>query len=677
MAVALSEPPILAFLNNAGQLNAGGHLLTQVGGVNYPTYQDSIGATPLPNPIPLNSRGEISNSSGVSCQLFLLSGVTYTFTLYDASGNQIWTAEDVMALAPVAVGNMTDEKGGDGNFGFLAGTDFTPGTSPTLTLSQNYGSAENLWISFDAADQGAGTFALSGTNNETLTFNAPIPIGTTRVFVKGGTSLTIGTPANGTVTDASVAAGTKLYNRINDTVDVRDPPFNAKWNGIADDTAALQAAVNSFSGQPGTVLLPIGTGNISSTVTLPPGVSIRGMGSLSTTITPKTAGMTIFQQIFSTNSGSNQRLSDFNINCGSVANVIGMNFVYCNRMDLENVFFFGCQYNFKYDRGGLNKVLNCLSASTATLPAGQILMWSSTDTEYGFVFSVLENYMIEGGTLGCQSPAVYFRRAVAVKANIITNNSNYTGYGLIIENDCQGIEIHDSIFTAFGTSIALQTGSGINVPPTFNSFNFVDCDQCENNHVVIANGVNNTFVGGMWTSSNIGTTGTALLLEGQNSSGNIFDSVTISGYNGIGGTGVEIINTNNNAFNNIKVENSTTGFAFGDTNSVNTRVIDCDFSQSVGTAIYGAVANTGNQISNCKGYYGSAAISSPAMISSGATITNAYGVSARVFITGGSVTQISINGVAAGFTEGMLTLLVGDTLSLTYTGSPTWNWIGM
>lgn len=88
-AVTLSPPPILQFFNNAGLPNVGGSILTQVGGVNTATYQDSAGTIPLPNPIPLNSRGEVSNASGVSCQLFLTAGVAYTFTMFDANGNQI------------------------------------------------------------------------------------------------------------------------------------------------------------------------------------------------------------------------------------------------------------------------------------------------------------------------------------------------------------------------------------------------------------------------------------------------------------------------------------------------------------------------------------------------------------------------------------------------------------
>jgi hypothetical protein len=87
--VGIAPTPILQFFNNAGQPNVGGSVLTQVGGVNYATYQDAAGTIPLPNPIPLNSRGEISNSSGQSCQLFLVAGVTYVFTQYDPLGNQI------------------------------------------------------------------------------------------------------------------------------------------------------------------------------------------------------------------------------------------------------------------------------------------------------------------------------------------------------------------------------------------------------------------------------------------------------------------------------------------------------------------------------------------------------------------------------------------------------------
>jgi hypothetical protein len=109
VAVAPCPTPIFQFFDNAGRPANGGSVLTQVGGFNYPTYQDSTGTTPLPNPIPLNSRGEVSNAAGNSCQLFLAQNQAYTFTLYDNNGNvlnqstyvngQAVTAAQVAALS--------------------------------------------------------------------------------------------------------------------------------------------------------------------------------------------------------------------------------------------------------------------------------------------------------------------------------------------------------------------------------------------------------------------------------------------------------------------------------------------------------------------------------------------------------------------------------------------------
>jgi hypothetical protein len=259
-SVAQSPTPILQFLSNAGLMNVGGSLLTQVGGVNYPTWQDAAGTTPLPNPIPLNSRGEISNTSGVSVPLYLAQGVVYQFTLLDAFGNQIWVDDNVTAQGSTATGQMTDEgpfsagptftgsisgtaltvsgvtgtiaigqtlygagvatgttiTGGSGtawvvstsqsvgseSMGAAGTNQFAPGFSTSLTLIGYYGSKSNLWVEFDAASQGVDTFNLNGY---TLTFNNPIPVGVQEVYVKGGTTASLGTPGAGTVGAAQLA----------------------------------------------------------------------------------------------------------------------------------------------------------------------------------------------------------------------------------------------------------------------------------------------------------------------------------------------------------------------------------------------------------------------------------------------------------------------------------------
>lgn len=91
--------------------------------------------------------------------------------------------EEALFIPPrLSPGGWFDEKGSGGTYGFAAGTDFTAGTSTTLTLSQPYGSQANLIVSFDGSWQGADQFSLSG---KTLTFTSAIPVGTSKVFVKG------------------------------------------------------------------------------------------------------------------------------------------------------------------------------------------------------------------------------------------------------------------------------------------------------------------------------------------------------------------------------------------------------------------------------------------------------------------------------------------------------------
>lgn len=67
-------------------------------------------------------------------------------------------------------------------------------------------------------------------------------------------------------------------------------------------------------------------------------------------------------------------------------------------------------------------------------------------------------------------------------------------------------------------------------------------------------------------------------------------------------------------------------------------------------------------------------ISAPAIPASGTAQANPYGAPARIFISGGAVSDISINGISSGLTSGMFLLMHGETLTLTYTSAPNWDW---
>ena len=110
----------------------------------------------------------------------------------------VTVATGITSSTRSAITTLTDEKGSGGRPGFVAGVDFTDGTSTTLTLSGVYGGAADLWVAFDAAAQGANTYTYN-TVTKVLTFNAVIPVGTVNVFVKGASSGTVSSSGGGLV----------------------------------------------------------------------------------------------------------------------------------------------------------------------------------------------------------------------------------------------------------------------------------------------------------------------------------------------------------------------------------------------------------------------------------------------------------------------------------------------
>lgn len=296
--VNITPTPVQRFVDTNGNALAGGKLFTYQAGTStkVATYTDSTGNTPNTNPIVLNQRGEAS--------IWLLPTQSYKFVLSpsndtDPPTSPIWTQDNVIAPAPVAVGNMTVENGSGGTPGFKSGVDFTGGTTTSLTLSGTYGSASNITVHFDAAYQGPDQYTLTGN---TLTFNSPIPVGTNTVYVVGGTTLSVGVPATSSVLDSMVATNSKLYNRINDVVYVKDPAFGAKGDGTTNDTAAITAA-DAFARSIGAQLyFPAGTYMVSQIV-LYSGSNWKGDGRNATTIKQIVGSNT--DLIYGNNSNSN------------------------------------------------------------------------------------------------------------------------------------------------------------------------------------------------------------------------------------------------------------------------------------------------------------------------------------------------------------------------------------
>ena len=88
-------------------------------------------------------------------------------------------------------------------------------------------------------------------------------------------------------------------------------------------------------------------------------------------------------------------------------------------------------------------------------------------------------------------------------------------------------------------------------------------------------------------------------------------------------------------------------------------------------------ASTGNRVYGNVGYNPVGAFGAqPAVPASTVAATNNFGVDATVFIAGGTVSAVAIGGTATGATSGSFRVPSGQTITLTYTVAPAWEWFG-
>lgn len=146
------------------------------------------------------------------------------------------TAEQFKALLAV---NRTDEE-------FIPGDGVTPGTylpgGASIQLAGIYGAIANLDVYADALPQLDCTLTANAPHGDILGFpNGGIPLGLSKIVVRGGTANTLGEPSDGTVTDAKIATGSKLSNRIFNHPEVADAG-SVTTASVAASIAAIQAA---------------------------------------------------------------------------------------------------------------------------------------------------------------------------------------------------------------------------------------------------------------------------------------------------------------------------------------------------------------------------------------------------------------------------------------------------
>lgn len=201
MAV-LTPSPKMQFESAAGVPLSGGKLYTYTAGTTTPlaTYTDATGATPNPNPVILDSRGEAA---------IWLGAASYKFKLTDANDVEIWTVDYISAptsgVSPILSGNVTIDSD-------------TPG--PALKITQT-GTGPVMRVQ-DSADPDSTPFIIDSDGQVgvgTATPAAPLDVtGAARLGSLTLTSAPLPIASGGTNATTASAARTSLGVAINTDV---------------------------------------------------------------------------------------------------------------------------------------------------------------------------------------------------------------------------------------------------------------------------------------------------------------------------------------------------------------------------------------------------------------------------------------------------------------------------
>lgn len=511
--------------------------------------------------------------------------------------------------------------GGAGGVGTTLGS-----TDPSLVLQAGQGSL------FPSPSGGASFMALIG-----------VPTGSheiVQVTARSTDTLTItrhqeGTPAAvwpvGTPLLAVVTAGnlTNIWNRVQGTVfNVKD--YQAKGDGVTDDTVAIQAAIIAAQNVGGTVYFPIGQYLVSNTLTITTAIHLEGAGGWGV---GDASGARIFAK-----SAMNANLVAFAPPAGTaIVGAVIRNLVFDMRNTLQTsgscfealgavqCLFDHCHFANPVDRGlrlyqdgsggtgHHNRVVNCLfDGGSSSSGEGTGLRLEASDENF-VVACDFEN----NGTNQAGSAAIYDRSGLQ---SII---------GCTFVNGYRGIKLEGGSSRVIGCIFDGLRLEGVR----FNGPDHLVSD-CHFYNLGINQAADGVVVD------------------------NVADCAILS----------SVFEASTSAQSAV---NLTSGFPTG------AFIAHNRFSGTFSTGPINPGTGTGHRFSNNIGYNPVGHLTAqPAMPATTVAYTNTSNVDCTVYISGGTVNAIAIGGTATSLTSGMFRVAAGQTITLTYSAAPTWQWFG-
>ena len=234
-------------LDNSGNVLSGGKIYTYAAGTTTPaaTYTSSNGLTANSNPIILNSAGR------VPYEIWLTDGISYKFVLKDSNDTLIATYDNLTGINSNFIVYTSQQE---------IQTATAGQTVFNLTKMQYQPATNNLSVFVDGVNQyGPGAqYAYNETDTDTVTFVNGLHVGASVKFTTASPVASSATNAENVAYDPPFTGSviTNVKAKLAQTVSVKD--FGAVGDGVTDDTAAIQAALDALPNG-GTVYVPAGS----------------------------------------------------------------------------------------------------------------------------------------------------------------------------------------------------------------------------------------------------------------------------------------------------------------------------------------------------------------------------------------------------------------------------------
>lgn len=394
-------------------------------------------------------------------------------------------------------------------------------------------------------------------------------------------------------------------------------------DGSTDNTSAIQAAIDRLGATGGLVLFGPGV-FISGTLTLPSNVVLEGAGYSATTLKLKTgtnASLIVSTDFFSlTGTDDSGGTHSFGVRNMSI-----------DGNKANNTFGFGIQvYGYDFILENL-RVHDCKQDGIYTEWSGTTFTAPSPDS--------MEASMINVKTHDCGNNGVTWNGPHdSLWLNCLSfGNTNHgfhvKGTAALLAVNCHSWNAGNICWYLEGEAALINcvgegSGGAASQPQVF-----VGANDCQ-------------FIGGSYYASGTGKIGFTI---GDG------DHTLISG---------TVINT--------KILNCTTAAVYlNQDNGDNTFA-----GQLYNSPALGGTTNRTSRYDLRSSVNRGGSITTPSVPATTVAQVNTQGVDATVYITGGTVTAIVVDGVTLGLTSGSVRVPCGNYIAITYSVTPTWKWLG-